>query len=129
MSIPPLSSDAKLHTTKKELGLIPDPAMYIFYEKGTRRGVPYFSNRYSKANNKYLKSYGPKQETEHVIYLDPINLYGYAMSKFLATSGFKWIDTKEFDLDRYTGNSSKGCVLEVNLKYPKELRKLHMIIH
>ena len=27
------------------------------------------------------------------------------------TSGFKWIDPKTFDLNKYTSNSSKGCVL------------------
>ena len=53
------------------------------------------------------------------------NLHGYAMSKFLSTSGFKWINSKEFDLNKYTSNSSKGCVLEVDLEYPKELRELH----
>ena len=37
----------------------------------------------------------------------------------------KWIDPKEFDLNKYTSNSSKGCVLEVDLEYPKELRELH----
>ena len=42
----------------------------------------------SKANNKYLKSYDPKQESKSITYLDENNLYGYAMSKFL-TSGFK----------------------------------------
>ena len=47
------------------------------------------------------------------------------MSKFLATSGFKWIDPKEFDLNKYTSNSSKGCILEVDLEYPKELRELY----
>ena len=47
------------------------------------------------------------------------------MSKFLLTSGFKWIDPKEFELKKYTSNSSKGCVLEVDLEYPKELRELH----
>ena len=47
------------------------------------------------------------------------------MSKFLSASGFKWINPKEFDLNKYTSNSSKGCVLEVNLEYPKELRELH----
>ena len=31
---------------------------------------------------------------------------------------------KEFDLNKYTGNSSKGCVLEVDLEYSKELREL-----
>ena len=47
------------------------------------------------------------------------------MSKFLPTSAFKWIDPQEFDLNKYTTNSSKGSVLEVDLEYPKELRELH----
>ena len=87
--------------TKVELQLISDPGMYIFFEEGTRSGVSYISNRYSKTNNKYLKSYDPKQESKHIIYLDANNLYGYAMSKFLPTSGFKWIDPKEFYLNEY----------------------------
>ena len=40
------------------------------------------------------------------------------MSKFSSTSESKWIDPKEFDLN-------KVCVLEVDLKYLKELNKLH----
>ena len=68
--------------------------MYIFFEKGTRGGISYILNRYSKVNNKYLKSYDPKQEFKHIIYLDANNVYGSAMSKFLPTSGFKWIDPK-----------------------------------
>ena len=47
------------------------------------------------------------------------------MSKFYPTSGFKWIDPKEFDLNKYTSNSSKGCVLKFYRKYPKKLRELH----
>ena len=47
------------------------------------------------------------------------------MYKFLPTRGFKWIDPKEFDLNKYTSNSSKECVDEVNLKYFKKLCKLH----
>ena len=52
-------------------------------------------------------------------------MYGYAIFKFLPTSGFKWIDPKEFDLNKYNSNSSKGCVFEADLEYLKELRKLH----
>ena len=63
--------------------------MYIFFEKGTRGSISYISNRYSKANNKYLKSYDQKEEPNHIIYSDASNLYYYAMSKFLPTSGFK----------------------------------------
>ena len=48
------------------------------------------------------------------------NLYGYAMSKFLPTSKLKWIDPKEFDLNKYTSSTSKGYVLKVDLEYPKQ---------
>ena len=44
-------------------------------------------------------------------------MYGY-------TSSFKWIDPKEFHLQKYTNNSFKGCILEVDLEYPKELQEL-----
>ena len=101
-----------------------DPDMHIFFEKDTRDGISYIFNRYSKAKSRYLKSYGPKQESKH-IYLDVNNLYRYVMSKFFPTSGFKWIHPKEFDLRKYTKNSSKRRVLEVDLAYPIELRELH----
>ena len=41
------------------------------------------------------------------------------MYNFLPTSGFKWFYPKEFDLNKYTSNSSIGCALEVDLEYPK----------
>ena len=53
LSAPSLSWDAMFKMTKTELELIPDPEMYIFFEKGTRYGISYISNRYSKANKKY----------------------------------------------------------------------------
>ena len=59
------------------------------------------------------------------IYIDANNLDGCAMSKFLPAIGLKWIDPTEFDLNKYTSNSSKACVSEVDLEYPKELRESH----
>ena len=115
------SWDAMIKMTKIELELIPDPAMYILFEKGTRSRISYISNRYSKANNKYLKSYDAKQEAKCIRYLHTNNLYVYAMFNCLPTSAFKWINPKEFDLNKYTSNSTKGCVLKVDLKYPKKL--------
>ena len=50
------------------------------------------------------------------------------MSKFLPTGGYKWIDSKHFDLNKYSKNSSKGCILEVDFEYPKELPELHYIM-
>ena len=43
--------------------------MFMFFEKGIKGEISYISNRYSKANNKYLRSYDQKQEPEHIIYL------------------------------------------------------------
>ena len=111
LSAPALSWNAMFNMAKVKLELISDPEMCIFFEKCVRDGISYIANRYSKAHNKYLKSYDPKQESKHIIYLHANNLYGYAMSKFLPTSGFKWIDLEEFDLNKYTSNSSRGYVL------------------
>ena len=113
-----------LKMTKADLEFIPDPDMHMFFEKGIRGGVCYISNRYCKANNNYFKSYDPKQESKYIIYLDANNLYGYEMSNFLATRGIKWIDPKEFHLEKYTSNSWKGYVLEVDLKYPKKTMRI-----
>ena len=32
---------------------------------------------------------------------------------------------KDLNLNKYISNSSKGCILKVDLEYSKELRKLH----
>ena len=104
-----LSAPGSMHKmTKIKLELITNPDMYIFFEKGRRGGISYIFNRYSKAKNKYLKFYDPKQESKHIIYLDAYNLHGYAMSKFLPTSVSRWIYPEEFELNKYTSNSSKG---------------------
>ena len=87
--------------------------------------VSYFSKRYSQSNNKDLKHYDRKQESKHVIYLDVINFYSYVMFKFLRTSRFKWIDPKELDLNKYSGNISAVCALEVDFDYPKVLHQSH----
>ena len=62
LSAPALSWDAILNMTKIKLEFISDSDIYIFFEKGMRGEVSYLSSRYSKVNNKYLKSYDQKQE-------------------------------------------------------------------
>ena len=61
-----------LNTTNVKLEVISDANMYLFFEKGMRDGVSCISKRFSQANNKYLKSYDPKQESKHIIYLEVI---------------------------------------------------------
>ena len=89
-----LSWDAMVKMIKIKLELILGPDMYIFFEKDTRGWISYISNRYTKANNKYLKSNDLKKESKHIIYWEENNLFGYAMPKLLLTIRLKWIDPK-----------------------------------
>lgn len=88
---PGLSWDALLKYTKIELELLKDQNMLLFFEEGLRGGVSTISNRYAKANNKYMIVYNEKEEIKYIIYLDANNLYGWAMSRPLPVGWFKWM--------------------------------------
>ena len=117
-----------LKMTDIKLELMTDINMFQFIEKGLRGGISYIANRYGKANNKYMKNYNKKAPSKYIMYLDANNLYGWAMSQYLPTGGFKWLSEKKIDkldLGKYTKNNKKGLILEVDLEYPKELHDLH----
>ena len=125
---PGLSWDAMLKMTDIKLELMTDIDMFQFIEKGLRGGISYIANRYGKANNKYMKSYDEKAPSKYIMYLDANNLYGWAMSQYLPTGGFKWMKQEhidKLDLSKYKEDSKKGLILEVDLEYPKELHNLH----
>ena len=105
-----------------------DIDMFQFIEKGMRGGISYIANRYGKANNKYMKNYDEKAPSKNIMYLDANNLYGWAMSQYLPTGNFKWLSQNQIEktnLGKYTENSNKGLILEVDLEYPQELHDLH----
>ena len=125
---PGLSWDAMLKMTDIKLELMIDIDMFQFIEKGMQGGVSYIANRYGKSNNKYIKNYNEKAPSKFIMYLDANNLYGWAMSQYLPTGGFRWLTEKEInklDLHQYKDNSKKGLILEVDLEYPKELHDKH----
>ncbi len=117
---PGLAWDAMLKYTEVELDLISDPNMYLMIEKGIRGGVSSIMKRYSKSNHKHLDDYDPSLPSQHIMYLDANNLYGWAMSKPQPYKNFRWM--KEEELKNWR---SKPCILEVDLEYPKELHDLH----
>ena len=80
--------------------------MYIFFEKIIRGGITYISDRYTKDNNRYLKSFDRKNQ-------DVNKLYCYAMSIFIRTSRLKWIHSKEFDLNKYTSNRMSNRITSI----------------
>ena len=125
---PGLSWDAMLKMTNIKLELMTDIDMFQFIEKGMRGGISYIANRYGKANNKYMREYDEKAPSKYIMYLDANNLYGWAMSQYLPTGGFKWMTEKQINkinLAQYNEDSNKGLILEVDMEYPKELHDIH----
>ena len=75
--------------TGAKLEKIFDIDMYLFIEKGLRRGIFYIAKRYNEANNKYMKTYDPAKPSKYILYLDMNNLYGWTMSGYLPYRGLK----------------------------------------
>ena len=69
-----------------------------------------------------MKNYDKSIKSTYLEYLDANNLYGWTMSQKLPVHGFKWV--KDF-IKTYDEKSDNGYIFEVDVKYPKNLRKLH----
>jgi len=124
---PGLSQDACLKMTGVQLELLSDPDMLLMIEQGIRGGVSMISKRYAKTNNKYMgEKFNPNEKSIFILYLDAHNLYGWAMSLPLPVGGFKWMNKKDLKNWReFSDQKGRGCILEVDLEYPKKLYDLH----
>ena len=127
---PGLAWDACLKMTDIDLELLSDPDMLLMFEKGIRGGISTISNRYGKANNKYMKKgFNRNKLKKYLMYLDANNLYGCAMYMKLPTHGFKWLTSGE--MEKLFNNQvvqvweKNPCILEVDLEYPEKLHDLH----
>ena len=129
ISLPGLAWQACLKKTNVELELLTDYDMFLMIEEGIRGGICHATQRYAKANNKYMKDYDKKKKSSYIQYLDANNLYGKAITEKLPGRGFRWMDDNprmDEDFVRgYDKNDIKGYILEVDVDYPKELQNLH----
>ena len=83
--------------------------MHLFIEKGLRGGISYIAKRYSEANIKYMKNYGPKKLSKFITYLDMNNLYGWAMIGYLPYGRFKQLKNVDgFDVNSISEKSPVG---------------------
>ena len=123
---PGLAWDACLKKTDVKLELLNDDDMLLMIEKGIRGGVSMIPKRYAKVHNKYMKHFNLEEESKFIQYLDSNNLYGWAMSPLLPVSNFKWMTESHLENGREISSQEiRGCILEVDLEYPKELHDLH----
>ena len=99
---PALTWDAGLKYTKVELELFTenDVDKFLFVENGIRGGISMASHRYAKANHPDYKDCGywdggrtPRQQ---LLYLDAVNLYGFAMMEYLPFGGFEWENLMDY---------------------------------
>ncbi|KAJ8913149.1 hypothetical protein NQ315_006067 [Exocentrus adspersus] len=126
---PGLAFDAMLKTTGVQLELLSDIEKLMFIERGIRGGVSQCSNRYAKANNKYMKDeYDSNQESTYLMYFDINNLYGAAMSEYLPYGEFEFLEANEIenlDIMNISDNAEVGYIFDCDLEYPTYLHQLH----
>ena len=119
--MPGLAYGAALKITKVQLELLSNPDMLFSIESGARGGVATISHRHAKANNEYKGTeFDSVKEYKFISYYDANNLYGWAMSRQLSTSGLKWMADDELNDSKHP-----SCILEVDLEYPEDLHNLH----
>ena len=135
---PGLAWKACLKKTGVNLELLKDPDMLLMFECGIRGGITQSVHKWANANNPYMGcEYDPLRPTNYLQYLDANNLYGWAMSQPLPTGEFKWVDIENLKggarelkrtidmMVRNSNNRGVGYVLEVDVKYPRELHDHH----
>ena len=76
VSAPSLAWQACLKKTDVELDFLTDIDKLLMVDEGIRGGIRQVSQRYSKANNKYMKDFDKSKESAYIQYFDANNLYG-----------------------------------------------------
>ena len=106
------------------------------------------ANHFAKANNSLLppEFYDKDTQQSFIKFVDANNLYGWAMSQFLPTGGFKWVKwihglptddpalsllganpyksmyQWEEEIKRLDDQACIGYIFECDLEYPQDLR-------
>jgi len=97
-------------------------------KKNIRGGLTMAVNRYAKANNKYMSSYNPNEESSFIQYLDANSLYPTAMSMRIPYKDYIKYDDIEtineymnIDYSKFTGDEEEGFILMADIEIPEEL--------
>ena len=123
---PRLAWKACLKKTRIRLELLLNPDMLLMFERGVKGAITQSVNRWAKANNPYIgPNFAPDKPTKYLQYLDANNLCGWAMFQPLPARGFKWVSIKPSKISQLTKHKSKGHILEIDIRYRRELHDSH----
>jgi hypothetical protein len=97
LTLPSFSFDECLKFTQVKFQLISDIEMHALFESNLRGGIATVTNRYARANNKYLnpKYYKGNEPNCFISLLDANNLYAKAVNFPLPTGQFKFLSDRE----------------------------------
>ena len=126
---PGLAWDAALRMSRVGLQLITDNGMYNFIENSILGGISMISSLHAQANNpSFPDTYDANLPRQDLNYLDANNLYGWALSQFLPTHGFRLLQQEEISalrLPDLSDDDEDGYILDVDRQYPTSLHNQH----
>ena len=114
VSLPGFTWECGLKYTGINLQTLQDKDMILMLENNIRGGIS------SVMGDRYVKS----DENKKILYIDANNLYGWAMSQYLPYDDIKFDgNVKLEDILDTPDDSEVGYFVEVDLKYPEEIRE------
>ena len=120
ISAPGLAWDTALKITKVQLELLIDSDMLLTNEMAAEQESQQYHTATLKPTMNIWEQSSILLRILNSSRLDANKLYGWAMSKQLPTSGFKWMTDDELDDCKHM-----SCILEVDLEYAEDLHDLH----
>ena len=102
----------------------------MFIDIALYSGISSILSPYAKANQPNLPGYNPNLPRNSLLNIDCNNLYGWAMSLFLPTGGFEWVESSENEnwvdfILQQKDEQETGYFLEVHFNYSKGLHDTH----
>ena len=89
---PALSRSAALLYTMVELEILTYPDMHLFFDKGMGGGASQVATPWAQANHEGLgEKFNGEYKRSYIAMFDCNNQHGWAMSQYLPTGQFKWI--------------------------------------
>ena len=114
VSLPGYTWQCGLKYTGISLQTLQDKAMILLLENNIRGGIS------SVMGDRYIKS----DDNKKILYIDANKIYGHSMSQYLPYDEIKIDDNVELEgILNTPGDSDIGYFVEVNLKYPDNIKE------